>query len=128
MQALLTSMLLVFWGCSDKEEDGTATPDAGGKTAGATMLVSTPKPTAAATEAPQETGTEVQYVDLITDNEKSVFLGLFYRGRPVRKTRFCRIIALTAIRIHGGAAFFMTRRKGGSASNLDIPLLLTAFT
>ena len=51
--ALLTSMLLVFWGCSDKEEDGTATPDAGGKTAGATMLVSTPKPTAAATEAPQ---------------------------------------------------------------------------
>ena len=40
--ALLTSMLLVFWGCSDKEEDGTATPDAGGKTAGATMLGSTP--------------------------------------------------------------------------------------
>ena len=71
--ALLTSMLLVFWGCSDKEEDGTATPDAGGKTAGATMLVSTPKPTAAATEAPQETGTEVQYVDLITDNENLFF-------------------------------------------------------
>lgn len=44
--ALLVSMLLVFWGCSDKKEDGTATPDAGGKTAGATMLVSTPKPTA----------------------------------------------------------------------------------
>lgn len=52
--ALLVSMLLVFWGCSDKKEDGTATPDAGGKTAGATMLVSTPKPTA--TAAPEETG------------------------------------------------------------------------
>ena len=76
--ALLTSMLLVFWGCSDKEEDGTATPDAGGKTAGATMLVSTPKPTAAATEAPQETGTEVQHVDLITDNLRRIWIPRYY--------------------------------------------------
>ena len=70
--ALLASMLLVFWGCSDKENgESTATPDANGKTAGSTMLVSTPKPTA--TAAPEETGSGADYVDLITDNENLFF-------------------------------------------------------